>query len=131
MENGRIEPLRALPVHREAQPCLQPPQWAKYIQCTLIFPLISLNLEHAHIFSDLLGGPPWRVLAPSCSKSAGEGLEAGGPPGNPPKSGPERAGKDGLGGPLEAPGGPLEAPGPRPLGGPWRAGCWEPPQNLA
>ena len=64
-----------------------------------------------------------------------EGLEAGGPPGNPPKSGPERAGKDGLGaeapgGPLEAPGGPLEAPGPRPLGGPWRAGCWEPPQNL-
>ena len=36
------EPLRALPVHREAQPCLQPPQWAKYIQCTLIFPLMGI-----------------------------------------------------------------------------------------
>ena len=42
MENGRIEPLRALPVHREAQPCLQPPQYAKYIQCTLIFPLMGI-----------------------------------------------------------------------------------------
>ena len=41
MESGRIEPLRALPVHREAQPCLQPPQWAKYVQCTLIFPLMG------------------------------------------------------------------------------------------
>ena len=31
MESGRIEPLRAPPVHREAQLCLQPPQWAKYL----------------------------------------------------------------------------------------------------
>ena len=28
MESGRVEPLRAPPVHREAQPCLQPPHWA-------------------------------------------------------------------------------------------------------
>ena len=41
MENGRIEPLRALPVHREAQPCLQPPQWAKYID----FPLDGNTLK--------------------------------------------------------------------------------------
>ena len=34
MESGRIEPLRALPVHREAQPCLR-----HLSQCTLIFPL--------------------------------------------------------------------------------------------
>ena len=46
-----------------------------------------------HIFSLSPGGPPGRVLAPSCSKSAGEGLEAGGPPGNPPKIWPERPGK--------------------------------------
>ena len=32
MENGRIEPLRALPVHRGAQLCLQPPLWAKSLQ---------------------------------------------------------------------------------------------------
>ena len=42
MENGRLEPLRALPVYREAQPCLQPIEWAKYIQCTLIFPLMGI-----------------------------------------------------------------------------------------
>ena len=42
MENGRIEVFRALPVHREAQPCFQPPQWAKYIQGTLIFPLMGI-----------------------------------------------------------------------------------------
>ena len=29
MENRRIEPVRAPLVHREAQPFLQPPQWAK------------------------------------------------------------------------------------------------------
>ena len=29
MENGRIEPLRAPSMHQEAQPRLQPPQWAK------------------------------------------------------------------------------------------------------
>ena len=75
----------------------------KSMQCTLINP---------HIFSDLLGGPPGGGLAPSCSKSAGEGLEAGGPPGNPPKSGPFL--KEALA--LEAPGSswrPLAAPAPR------------------
>ena len=72
MESGRIEPFRALPVHREAQPCLQPPQWAKYIQCTLIFPLKGIPQTQVgrrpHIFSDLLRGPLEGVLAPSCSK---------------------------------------------------------------
>ena len=67
-------------------------------------PRIESLGRRPHIFSLCPGGLPGRVLAPSCSKSAGEGLEAGGPPGNPPKSGPERWG-----------------PGPwrrRPLGGP-------------
>ena len=76
--------------------------------------------RHTHIFSDLLGGPPGGVLAPSCSKSAGKGLEAGGPAGNRPKS-PERAGKDvseacaGPWRPLEAPGGPWRPLEARPL----------------
>ena len=89
MENGRIEPLRALPVHREAQPCLQPPQWAKYIQCTLFFFLMD-----AHIFSDLLGGPlkgSWPLAAANLRELL-EALEA-----------PWR--------PVEAPGGPWR-PGP-------------------
>ena len=81
----------------------RPLEGCEEIQCTLINP---------HIFSDLLGGPPGGGLAPSCSKSAGEGLEAGGPPGNPPKSGPFFEGGPG---PLEAPGSswrPLAAPAP-------------------
>ena len=84
-----------------------------------------------HIFSDLLGGPPWRVLAPSCSKSAGEGLEAGGRLGTPQNLALKGLAKAfGLAGglleplealeALEAPGGP----------GPWGP-CAGTPQNLA
>ena len=93
MENGRIEPLRALPVHREAQPYPSGP-----------------NIRHAHIFSDLLGGPPWRVLGPSCSKSAGGALRQGGRLGTPQN---------------------LALKGLLTPSNPWRCGCWEPPQNLA
>ena len=113
MENGRIEPLRALPVTPVGQ------IYTMYID----FPLDEFpSPRPPPIFSLSPGGPPGRVLAPSCSKSAGEGLEAGGPPGNPPKIWPERAGI--APGTVEAPKGPwrprpLEAPACKPAcGGP-------------
>ena len=58
----RIEPLQTLPVHREAQPCLQPPQWAKQKQCTFI-PLygntiISNNGPHTFGLGALGGSWP-------------------------------------------------------------------------
>ena len=65
MQNGRIEPLLALPVHREAQPSLQ---WAK-----------------SHCFLSLMGSTSHND-APTFSASFQGGPGAGwGPPGNPPK----------------------------------------------
>ena len=96
MENGRIEPLRALPLHRKPHPASSHPSRPNIYTMYIDFPLDgnTPNLgRRPHIFSLSPGGPPGRVLAPSCSKSAGEGLEAGGPPGNPPKIWPERPGK--------------------------------------
>ena len=60
MESGRIEPLRAPPTHREAQPCLQPPQWTKHIQCTLISPLMGIPTRP--IFGDLGGSEALEAL---------------------------------------------------------------------
>ena len=96
-------------------------------------PTVQALGRHTHILSDLLGGPPGGVLAPSCSKSAGKCLEAGGPAGNRPKSGPQSAGGslEALGGPCPGPLGPCKAPGsPYPqnlaLEGPERPSPWSP-----
>ena len=96
------------------------------------FPLDG-NLDFVqapHIFSLSPGGPPGRVLAPSCSKSAGEGLEAGGRLGTHPKSGlkglVKRLAPEGPWRPLEAPGGP----GPlRPLETAGGLGAGNPPKS--
>ena len=84
-------------------------------------PTVQALGRRPHIFSLSPEGPPGRVLAPSCSKSASQGLEARGPPGNPPRNWRYGAGSSwkppqgSLWTPLEAPGGrgpwSLQAPG--------------------
>ena len=60
MENGRIEPLRALPVHREAQLCLQLPK-AKYVR----------PLEAPGRFLEGF----WKPWRPACGRYSFEGSE--------------------------------------------------------
>ena len=102
MENGRIEPLRALPVHGKTQPCFEP-------KCLKRVPHISASFRGAWRPLKAPGGL-WRFLNPLKAPDLG-GLCS-----------PCRL----LGGfcrPLQPPGGawPLEAPEGRPLkGGPWR-----------
>ena len=78
MENGRLEPLRALSVHREAQR-------AKHIQCTLIFGIPQTQRSKPHSDTSRFSASfqaPWGILGSGC-KSA---IEARTPPGNPSKT---------------------------------------------
>ena len=71
MESGRIEPFRALPVHREAQPCLQPPLLGQIYTMYIDFPLDGntpnptlKSLKRRLVLENPLQTPPrlWRRL---------------------------------------------------------------------
>ena len=68
MESGRIEPFRALPVHREAQPCLQPPLLGQIYTMYIDFPLDgntpnpTLKSLKRRLGGLEASGGPWRPL---------------------------------------------------------------------
>ena len=72
MESGRIEPLRALPAHREAQPCLQPPQCQIYTMY-IDFPLDGNTLNPTSKVS---------AVTPTFSVTLAAAKGAGGPGGS-------------------------------------------------
>ena len=100
MESGRIEPLRARTSGGTALPPATPVGqiYTMYIDFPLdgntLNPTVQSLKRVFHIFG-VLPGACGGVLAPGCSKSASEGLEA---PADEVPRGPWR--------PLEAPGGP-------------------------
>ena len=75
MDSGRIEPLQALPVHQEAQLCLQHPVGQI---CTMHIDFLLKGIPQTEgqkpDFQAFSRGPS--ELAPSCGKAPGEALEA-------------------------------------------------------